>query len=91
MTHKEAIETLTCIYHRMDTDDYDKQALNLAIQALTITDSDGPHWYKNRNTFWTCSECNFENKWNRQLYKFCPNCGAYLGGFDYENTNKNTV
>lgn len=33
-------------------------------------------WIKNQNTFWTCTNCEWVNKHNRDLYNFCPNCGA---------------
>lgn len=94
MTNKEAVEILTFVLRNVKennvnyilSEDLDPEALEMAINALTVTDHDGPHWYKNKHTFWTCSECGFVNNYNRKLYKFCPDCGAYLGGFKYEGT-----
>ena len=35
-------------------------------------------WVKNEHTFWTCSECGWVNKYNRERYAYCPNCGAKM-------------
>ena len=35
-------------------------------------------WVKNEHTFWTCSECGWVNKYNRERYAYCPNCGAKI-------------
>ena len=73
--YDEKTNTLCELYHDMDRLDFG-EALDMAIEALK--EPKQGEWIKNQNTFWTCTNCEWVNKHNRDLYNFCPNCGARM-------------
>ena len=78
MTNNEAIETIKLAISEVEWEypmDY-AVAFEMAIKALD--ERKVGKWVKNEHTFWTCSECGCVNKYNRERYTYCPNCGAKM-------------
>ena len=78
MTNNEAIKTIKLAILEVEWEypmDY-AVAFEKAIKALD--ERKVGKWVKNEHTFWTCSECGLVNKYNRERYAYCPNCGAKM-------------
>ena len=69
MTREDAITLLKNIQNGIDETNFlDRCAIDMAIEALK--EPKQGEWIENQNTFWTCTNCEWVNKHNRDLYNF---------------------
>ena len=91
MTREEAKRELMFAKREVMADSYIDKAYDMAIEALSqpkigkwIRYYIRPNVFK--DLYWHCSECGHRETYSyaNRYYKFCPCCGAYMGG---ENGN----
>ena len=81
MTNKEAIVWLKeCKEHYGEYHEMCDEALDIAIKALAIQALERPigHWIKEDEFHSKCSLCGFKYADYRNLFDYCPNCGARM-------------
>ena len=80
MTREEAIMRLEDLQPEFEYFPEDKEALTMAIEALNEPEERKAEWIVTGPffDFFRCSCCGYKTPWTRNIFNFCPHCGAKM-------------